>query len=223
MSGTPRLVSLLIYGSGLRLLEALRLRVKDIDFASNQLTVREGKGQKDRITMLPSSVKSGLLEHLRGVRQLHGEDLSRGLGQVFLSEALSRKYPNAAGEWGWQYVFPATEISIDPRSGERRRHHLDESVIQKAVKRISRQVGLNRTVTPHTFRSLLGDAPSGRRLRYSQCARVVRSPGGTDHHDLYSHVESRRPRGAEPGRPNYEIRVSNCVAMRLGWDRLIPE
>jgi len=128
ISGTPKLAALLLYGGGLRLLEASRLRVKDIEFGANQLTIRNGKGQKDRVTMLPASAKESLFNHLEQVRRIHREDLNHGFSRVYLPDALARKYPNADREWGWQYVFPAASLSIDPRSGGKRRHHLDESV-----------------------------------------------------------------------------------------------
>jgi integron integrase len=117
-SGTPKLVSLLLYGAGLRLLEALRLHVKDVDFAQNQIMVRDGKGQKDRVTMLPASAKDLLREHLKQVERLHQQDLRQGFGRVYLPDALGRKYPNADWEWAWQYVFPAASVSLDPRSPE---------------------------------------------------------------------------------------------------------
>ena len=128
ISGTPKLAARLLYGGGLRLLEALRLRVKEFDFGANQITIRDGKGQKDRVTMLPASAKESLFNHLEQVRRIHREDLNHGFGRVYLPDALARKYPNADREWGWQYVFPAASLSIDPRSGSKRRHHLDESV-----------------------------------------------------------------------------------------------
>ena len=135
LEGTHRLMAHLLYGSGLRLLECVRLRVKDLDFAAHQVTVRSGKGDKDRVTMLPDRLVTPLSEHLAIVRRLHQHDLERGAGSVFLPTALERKYPNASIEWGWQYVFPADRLSIDPRSGLRRRHHLSESGLQKAVRR----------------------------------------------------------------------------------------
>jgi integron integrase len=143
MSGTPKLVAWLLYGGGLRLLEALRLRVKDIDFAMSQISVRDGKGQKDRLTMLPAVVKEPLAEHLKQVRRLHQQGLCQGLGRIYLPDALARKYPNADREWSWQYVFPASSISVDPRSGVRRRHPLDESVLQRAIssRRLSSRCG----------------------------------------------------------------------------------
>jgi integron integrase len=152
MSGTPKLVALLLYGGGLRLLEALRLRVKDLDWGARQITVRDGKGQRDRVTMLPSTVEGLLLDHLKRVRQIHQQDLSEELGHVYLPNALAQKYPKASAEWGWQYVFPASNLSFDPRSGSRRRHHLDESVVQRAVKEAAVQAGLNREASPHTLR-----------------------------------------------------------------------
>ncbi len=152
LEGTPRLVCGLLYGSGLRVLEGLRLRVKDIDFARGELTVRQGKGDKDRVTMLPAAVRPGLQRQLAGVRQLHERDLAEGFGRVALPEALARKYPNAEREWAWQYVFPAARRGVDPRDGQVRRHHLHETVIQRAVREAARRAGLTKPVTPHTFR-----------------------------------------------------------------------
>ncbi|MBI2233488.1 MAG: site-specific integrase [Micavibrio aeruginosavorus] len=133
LHGVVLLVSLLLYGAGLRLLDALRLRVKDLDFTKNEITIRDGKGQKDRVTMLPAAAKQLLLDHLQRVRQQHQEDLSQGRGRAPLPFALERKYPNADREWGWQYVFPASSYYLDRDTGISHRHHLHESVIQKAV------------------------------------------------------------------------------------------
>ena len=152
MSGTPQLVAKLLYGSGLRLMEALRLRVQDVDFAMAQLTVRDGKGAKDRYTVLPGTVMPALREHLERVRLLHQADLRKGNGAVFLPGALDRKYPAAAKDWKWQYVFPARNLSRDPRSGIVRRHHLDEATINKAIKAAGGRVGLTKRVSSHTFR-----------------------------------------------------------------------
>ena len=152
ISGPHQLVVKLLYGSGLRLSEALRLRIKDLDFAQKQIVVRDGKGCKNRITMLPTSALTELQDHLVGVRRQHQQDLGRGFGSVYLPFALARKYPNANRDWIWQWVFPAGRIVKDPRSGEMRRHHLYESGIQKAVKQAMRQTGIAKKVGCHTFR-----------------------------------------------------------------------
>ena len=152
LRGTPRLMGTLLYGAGLRLLECAQLRVKDVDFALNQILVRNGKGQKDRVTLLPATVKADLARHLEAVRQQHQRDLSNGAGWVELPGGLERKYPNAGREWGWQWVFPATRIYVDRECGKRRRHHLHESVIQRAVKEGVRRAGIAKPATCHTFR-----------------------------------------------------------------------
>ena len=142
----------LIYGSGLRLMECLRLRVKDIDFENNQILVRDAKGMKDRITVLPDTLKSSLREHLERVKLVHQNDVAKGYGRVYLPYALERKYPDASLEWGWQYVFPAKGVSKDPRTGEVRRHHIHENSLQKAVKTAVRLAGIIKPVNVHTFR-----------------------------------------------------------------------
>jgi integron integrase len=152
MSGTPQLVVKLLYGSGLRLMEGLRLRVQDLDFEMRQLTVRDGKGAKDRYTVLAEGVIPPLREHLANVRLTHQADLAAGGGAVYLPGALDQKYPKAAREWGWQYVFPARDLSRDPRSGVIRRHHLDEATINKAIKAAVARVGLAKRASSHTFR-----------------------------------------------------------------------
>ena len=152
MGGVPQLVVKLLYGSGLRLMEALRLRVKDLDFEMKQLTVRDGKGSKDRYTVLAESVIPALREHLVAVQLVHAQDLRQGGGSVFMPGALDRKYPNAAREWRWQYVFPASHLSTDPRSGKVRRHHIDEVTIHRAIKVAVSRVGLTKRVSSHTFR-----------------------------------------------------------------------
>lgn len=152
LGGSDWLMAMLLYGAGLRLMECLRLRVKDIDFTNNQIVVRAGKGDKDRHTMLPAAMKEPLGKHLDGMKRLHQHDLERGLGRVSLPNALERKYPNAGKEWGWQWVFPATSHFTDRVSGEKRRHHLHESVLQKAVKEAVHQSGVNKPASPHTFR-----------------------------------------------------------------------
>lgn len=152
MSGINQLMAKLLYGCGLRLMECVRMRVKDIDFEQNHIIVRDGKGMKDRSTMLPEQLKPLLIEHLEGVRIMHKQDLKNRLGEVYLPFALERKYPNAAREWGWQYVFPSEKISKDPRSGKMRRHHVSENSIQRAVQKAARKVDLTKHVSPHTFR-----------------------------------------------------------------------
>jgi integron integrase len=152
MEGTPQLVAKLLYGSGLRIMEAVRLRVKDIDFAMKQLTVRSGKGDKDRFTTFPATLIPFLQNHLAWVKALYQQDLAQGHGVVYLPHALARKYPQTATEWGWQYVFPARTVAVDPRSGVTRRHHMDPSVINKAIKMAVRRAGLTKAVSAHTFR-----------------------------------------------------------------------
>lgn len=152
MSGTPKLVAGLLYGSGLRLLEGLRLRVKDVDFQAGEIIVREGKGRKDRRTMLPRSVARALEAQIAKVRVLHERDLARGHGEVWLPHALARKYPNAPRELAWQYVFPSRDLSRDPRSGILRRHHLTDSAVQKAVKDAVEAARIEKPAGCHTLR-----------------------------------------------------------------------
>jgi len=152
MNGTNRLMANLLYGCGFRLMECVRLRVKDIDFGNQQILVRDGKGQKDRVTVLPSVLHDSLQRHLTRVKTLHEDDLAEGFGTVHLPFALERKYPNAHREWAWQYVFPAVKRSIDPRSGRQQRHHAAETVLQRAVKEAIRAAGISKTASCHTFR-----------------------------------------------------------------------
>jgi integron integrase len=146
------LIAQLLYGSGLRLMEALRLRVKDVDFGYAQIVVRDGKGQKDRVTILPDSVAAALQTHLRRVHEQHNWAIQHGYGGVDLPQALEQKYTGAATDWGWQYVFPASRPSQDPRSGTHRRHHVHETSVQRAVRVAARRVGLAKPVGPHTLR-----------------------------------------------------------------------
>jgi len=152
MSGELRLMAELLYGSGLRLMECVRLRVKDVDFGYGQIMVRDGKGLKDRVTVLPGTLLEPLRVHLEQVRLLHQQDLARGGGEVYLPFALSRKYPNAKRAWSWQYVFPAAKLSVDPRSHEVRRHHVQEKNLQNAVKMAVRQAGITKAASCHTLR-----------------------------------------------------------------------
>ena len=152
LSGVNQLIAKLLYGSGLRLIESLRLRVKDLEFAQRQIIVRDGKGMKDRITMLPDSLVKPLQEQLQRASMIHRRDLNNGYGAVYLPTALERKHPNANREWCWQYVFPARSLSLDPRSGVRRRHHLGESGPQRAVRKAVQLAGIDKPVSCHTFR-----------------------------------------------------------------------
>jgi integron integrase len=153
LSGTTLLMAGLLCGAGLRHFECLRLRVKDLDFSYHQIVVREGKGQKDRVTLLPDRFIEPLREHLGKVRRLHARDLAEGFGEVHLPFALGRKYPRAGYEWAWQYVFPSKHRSVDPDDGKTiRRHHLDDSVLQRAVKHAARAAGINKPVSCHTLR-----------------------------------------------------------------------
>ena len=152
LEGAKWLMASLLYGSGLRLMECLRLRVKDVDFEYNQVVVRDGKGQKDRVTMLPASSREPLKRHLEKVRAVHQGDLKAGFGRVYLPYALQRKYPNADREWGWQYVFPATQRSREPRSGVVMRHHLHESALRRTVKGAIRAAGITKHGSCHTLR-----------------------------------------------------------------------
>ena len=152
LDGVPRLMACLLYGAGLRVLECCRLRVQDIEFATNQIVVRGGKGDKDRVTMLPAIAKADLGRHLEAVRDQHQEDLAAGAGWVELPTALLRKYPNAGREWAWHWTFPATRIYRDRLTGQLRRHHLHETVLQRAVKAAARQADIPKRASPHTLR-----------------------------------------------------------------------
>ncbi len=152
MNGTPKLMVQLLFGSGLRLMECLRLRIKDIDFSNGQIIVRDGKGENDRSVPLPRSILVALKLHIQKVETLHQQDLREGYGEVHLPYALERKYPNANRELGWQYVFPASQRSVDPKTGKIMRHHLHESVLQRAIKDATRLAKINKSVSPHTFR-----------------------------------------------------------------------
>jgi len=152
LEGVKWLMAALLYGSGLRLMECLRIRVKDIDFHYKQITVRDGKGQKDRVTVLPEKIFTPLQEHIQKVEFLHNQDIKNGYGEVYLPFALARKYPNANRDLGWQYVFPAKKPTRNPRSGRVYRHHLDPSILQKAIKQSIRDVEINKPGSCHTLR-----------------------------------------------------------------------
>lgn len=150
--GTYGLMLRLLYGTGMRLMECVRLRVKDVDFSRAEIIVRDGKGAKDRVTMLPQRIAAELQAHLQRRRHLYEDDLAKGMASVYLPNALDRKYANAENEWGWQYVFVAKSYSVDPRSGTERRHHIDEKLVQRAMKRAVQEAGISKPATPHTLR-----------------------------------------------------------------------
>ena len=150
--GTYGLMLRLLYGTGMRLMECVRLRVKDVDFSRAEIIVRDGKGAKDRVTMLPQRIAAELQAHLQRRRHLYEDDLAKGMASVYLPNALDRKYANAENEWGWQYVFVAKSYSVDPRSGTERRHHIDEKLVQRAMKRAVQEAAISKPATPHTLR-----------------------------------------------------------------------
>ncbi|MGD9787956.1 MAG: integron integrase [Sulfuricellaceae bacterium] len=152
LEGTHGLMARLLYGTGMRLMECARLRVKDVDFERREILVREGKGAKDRVTMLPASLVEPLQEHLRRVRGLHEADRAAGVAGVYLPDALERKYPRGGEEWGWFWVFPARALSTDPRSGLRRRHHVHEQALQRAIKKALGEAGIAKPASTHTLR-----------------------------------------------------------------------
>jgi integron integrase len=152
MSGTPRLMATLLYGAGLRLLECCQLRVKDLDFGRGEIVVRAGKGGRDRVTMLPERVSASLAAHLERVRRRHDRDVRDGHGWVALPGGLERKYPNAGREWGWHWIFPAVRTYVHRETGQRRRHHLHETVLQRAVREAVRVARIAKPASPHTFR-----------------------------------------------------------------------
>ncbi|MEW5995360.1 MAG: integron integrase [Candidatus Zixiibacteriota bacterium] len=194
LTGDKWLMASLMYGAGLRLMECLRLRVQDIDFSRNEILVRDGKGAKDRITMLPESLKAPLQDHLKRVKRVHEKDLADGWGRVLMPDALDRKYPNAPRDWRWQWVFPQENRWKNTKTGEEGRHHVDESLVQKAVREAVARAGLTKRATSHTFRHSFAT-----HLLEGGCdIRTVQELLG--HNDvkttmIYTHVLNRGPSG----------------------------
>ena len=194
MTGKNQVMAKLLYGSGLRLMECVRLRVQDLDFGQRQIIVREGKGGKDRATVLPDSLIDLLKRHLRHVKLVHEDDIADGHGGVYLPNALETKYPNAHREWIWQYVFPAAKLSMDPRGGILRRHHADPSGLQRAVKKAARSTGIEKRVSCHTFRHSFAT----HLLENGYDIRTVQELLGHKHVSttmIYTHVLRRGGRG----------------------------
>jgi len=194
LSGTMELVAALLYGTGARLLEALRLRVKDVEFERREILIRDGKGAKDRVTVLPENLVLPLQQHLAGVKRVHLRDLAAGFGDVWLPDALDLKYPNAGRTWGWQWVFPSTVRSVDPRNGAAHRHHLNETTVQKAIAGAARRAGIVKPCSPHVLRHSFAT----HLLQAGYDIRTVQELLG--HSDvkttmIYTHVLNRRGRG----------------------------
>lgn len=220
LEGCHGLMASLLYGAGLRLMECVRLRVKDIDFEYAQITVRDGKGDKDRVTMLPGSLAAPLQAHLGQVKALHEQDLREGFGEVYLPLALARKYPRAGREWGWQYVFPAFERSLDPRSGKERRHHIGEQSLQRAVKKALREANINKPASCHTLRHSFAThlLQSGYDIRTVQELLGHKDVSTTM---IYSGARLRAPETLSPRCRESEavcyVRHGGCLLCRLSY------
>ncbi|CAK0755729.1 Integrase/recombinase [Gammaproteobacteria bacterium] len=194
MDGIYHLMASLLYGTGIRLMECLRLRVKDIDFEYRQITVRDGKGKKDRVVPLPEKLIAPLQTHLERIKTMHDQDLQHGYGEVYLPFALAEKYPNASKEWGWQYAFPSGKLSVDPRGGSVRRHHLHETNLQKAIREAAMTAQLTKLVNCHALRHSFAT----HLLEFGYDIRTVQELLG--HSDvsttmIYTHVLNRGGKG----------------------------
>ncbi len=202
MHGTIRLMTVLMYGTGMRIIELIRLRVKDIDFENNIITVRDGKGAKDRVFPLPPCTVKPIKTHLARVKLLHEKDLADGYGTVYLPNALDRKYPNANKEWCWQYLFPSRQLSKDPRSGRVQRHHVYESALQKSIKAATRKAGITKNVHSHTFRHsfathLLADGSDIRTIQELLGHNDLRTT------EIYTHILKTGPLGSKSPANHY--------------------
>lgn len=202
LSGTQKLIGQILYGAGLRLLEGLRLRVKDVDVARGQIIVRGGKGDKDRVTMLPDALQQVVVKHLEEVKRTWQRDVASGFGRVWLPEGLRRKFPKAEVEWGWQWVFPSAELSIDPETKVRRRHHVTDAAVQSAIRQAGSRAGLVKRVTPHTLRHSFAThlLENGYDIRTVQDLLGHKDVSTTQ---IYTHVMSRPGIGVRSPLDNY--------------------
>lgn len=208
MSGIHKLMALLMYGTGMRIIEVLRLRVKDIDFENRLIIVREGKGDKDRIVPLPQNTVQPLHEQIARVKALHDRDLVDGYGTVYLPHALERKYPNTNKAFHWQYLFPSPQLSVDPRSGRRQRHHVYESVLQSSIRRAAREAGINKDVHSHTFRHSFAThlLAGGTDIRTIQSLLGHSDVKTTE---IYTHILKNGPHGVAS--PADRLKNSQCT------------
>lgn len=216
MRGTHRLLAELLYGTGMRIMEALRLRVKDVDFGRSEILVRDGKGAKDRVTMLPRRLVAPLRRQIARSRALHQEDIGDGFGRTWLPAALARKYPSAAREWAWQYVFPADRRAIDPRTGDVRRHHVSDQSFQRAMRESLRRSGIAKLATPHTLRHSFAThlLEAGYDIRTVQ-ELLGHSDVGTTM--IYTHVLNRGGRGVASPLDRLDERAIELAQQRGYW------